>query len=178
MVDTRNYYECGLLLLRLFMKVKPTEPIAKKLLHSGRAYVNVLANEMSHLDLSRYHYALSVIYYYDGQLTQNALAEKLDKDKSMIVNIINTLTEKGFVYREINPADRRQHLLRVTDKAKNAVPQIVEAIKDVNSRATENISSSEMEVFESVLNKMQQNLIKLNKKYQFADQILSDPHKV
>lgn len=160
------------------MKLKPVEPIAKKLLHSGRTYVNVLANEVGHLDLSRYHYALSVIHYYDGQLTQNALGKKLDKDKSMVVNIINTLAEKGFVYRDVNPADRRQHLLRVTDKAKKAVPEIVEAINAVNSRTTADISMAEMEVFENVLSKMQQNLIKLNKKYQFAEQELSDPEKI
>ena len=160
------------------MKLKPVEPIAKKLLHSGRTYINVLSSQIGHLNLSRYHYALSVIYYYDGQLTQNALGKKLDKDKSMVVNIINTLAEKGFVYREVNPADRRQHLLRVTDKGKKAVPEIVEAIKNVNSRTTADISTAEMAVFENVLSKMLQNLIKLNKKYQFADQKLSDPEKV
>lgn len=160
------------------MKLKPVEPIAKKLLHSGRTYVNVLANEVGHLNLSRYHYALSVINYYDGQLTQNALGKMLDKDKSMVVNIINTLAERGFVFRDVNPADRRQHLLRVTDKGKKAVPEIVQAIRAVNARITADISVTEMGVFENVLSKMQQNLSKLNKKYQFADQKLSDPEKV
>lgn len=124
----------------------------------GRAYLSVLGDQMEYLDLNRYYYALTVICYYDGQLTQKALSEKLQKDKSIIVNVIDTLTEKGFVYREINPADRRQHLLKATDKAKKAVPQIIEAFEKMNSRVAENISANDMQIFESVLYKMKNNL--------------------
>ena len=140
------------------MEVKLIEPISRKLMDIGRTYLNVLGDQMGHLDLNRYYYALTVICYYDGELTQKALAEKLHKDKSIIVNVIDTLTEKGFVYREINPADRRQHLLKATDKAKNAVPEIIEAFEKMNSRVAENISANEMQVFESVLYRMKNNL--------------------
>jgi MarR family transcriptional regulator for hemolysin len=140
------------------MNVKLIEPISRKLMDIGRAYLSVLGDQMEYLDLNRYYYALTVICYYDGQLTQKALSEKLQKDKSIIVNVIDTLTEKGFVYREINPADRRQHLLKATDKAKKAVPQIIAAFEKMNSRVAENISANDMQVFESVLYKMKNNL--------------------
>ncbi|MDB5115447.1 MAG: hypothetical protein JWQ79_939 [Mucilaginibacter sp.] len=140
------------------MNVKLIEPISRKLMDIGRAYLSVLGDQMEYLDLNRYYYALTVICYYDGQLTQKALSEKLQKDKSIIVNVIDTLTEKGFVYREINPADRRQHLLKATDKAKKAVPQIIEAFEKMNSRVAENISANDMQIFESVLYKMKNNL--------------------
>jgi MarR family transcriptional regulator for hemolysin len=113
---------------------------------------------MEDLGIDRYHYALTVICYYDGELTQKALAEKLGKDKSLIVNIIDVLTENGFVYREINPADRREHLIRVTDKAKKAVPQIMASFEKINRRIKENISLKDMEIFENVLCSMQNNL--------------------
>jgi len=140
------------------MKIKLIEPISRKLMVLGRAYLSALGDEMEHLDINRFYYALTVICYYDGELTQKALAEKLGKDKSIIVKVIDTLAEKGFVSREINPADRRQHLLSVTDKAKKAVPQIIAAFETINSRITENISANDMEVFESVLYKMKNNL--------------------
>ncbi|WP_299515152.1 MarR family transcriptional regulator [Mucilaginibacter sp.] len=140
------------------MKVKLIEPISRKLLVLGRAYLGVLGAHMEHLDMNRFYYALTVICFYDGELTQKALAEKLGKDKSIIVTVIDTLTEKGFVYREVNPADRRQHLLRVTEKAKKAVPQIIEAFELMNSSAAHDISDHDMEIFESVLHKMKNNL--------------------
>jgi MarR family transcriptional regulator for hemolysin len=143
----------------LHMKVKLIEPISRKLNVLGKAYLAVLGNHMQHLDIDRYYYALTVIYYHDGELTQKALAEKLGKDKSIIVKIIDTLTDKGFVYRQINPDDRRQHLLGVTAKAKKAVPHIIEAFEHMNRSAAKDISVHDMQIFESVLNKMKNNLV-------------------
>jgi MarR family transcriptional regulator for hemolysin len=139
-------------------KMQLVEPISRKLIRLGKLYLNVLASHTAHLDVKRYHFILSLIYYHDGQLTQNALAQILDKDKSAMVNIINLLTTKGFVYRESNPKDRREHLLRVTDKAKLAVPQIVETFESINTDITRGISIHEMKIFESVLQKMQSNI--------------------
>ncbi len=134
------------------------EPISRKLIRLGKLYLNVLARHTAHLDVTRYHFILSLIYYHDGQLTQNALAQILDKDKSAMVSIINALTAKGLVYRESNPNDRREHLLRVTDKAKLAVPEIVETFENINTDIAKGISAHEMKIFESVLQRMQTNI--------------------
>lgn len=141
------------------MEVKLIEPISRKLNVLGRAYLSALNDHMEHLEINRYYYPLTVICYYDGQLTQKALAEKLGKDKSIIVKIIDTLADKGFVFRQINPDDRRQHLLGVTEKAKKAFPHIVKTFERMNRSASKNISAHDMEIFESVLNKMKDNLI-------------------
>lgn len=153
LINTVAQYVC----CRLF-KMQLIEPISRKLIRLGKLYLNVLAKHTAHLDVTRYHFILSLIYYHDGQLTQNALAQILDKDKSAMVSIINMLTAKGFVYRESNPNDRREHLLRVTEKAKEAVPQIVETFKHINADITKGISAHEMKIFESVLQKMQLNI--------------------
>jgi DNA-binding MarR family transcriptional regulator len=138
--------------------MKLIEPISRKLLRLGKLYLDVLVKHTTHLDVTRYHYILSLIYFHDGQLTQNALAQMLGKDKSAMVNIINLLNAKGFVYRENNPNDRRQQLLRVTDKAKLAVPQIIETFENINADIAEGISEADMQVFESVLTRMHKNL--------------------
>lgn len=140
------------------MEVKLIEPISRKLNVLGRGYLAALDKHMEHLEINRYYYPLTVMCYYDGQLTQKALAEKLGKDKSIIVKIIDTLVDKGFVYRQVNPEDRRQHLLGVTEKAKKAFPHIVRTFERMNKSASKNISAHDMEVFETVLNKMKENL--------------------
>jgi MarR family transcriptional regulator for hemolysin len=134
------------------------EPISRKLIRLGKLYQNVMAKHTAHLDVNRYHYILSLIYYHDGQLSQKALAELLGKDKSAMVSIINLLTDKGFVYRENNPNDRREQLIKVTEKAKQAVPQLVDTFKKINADITKNISEADMKVFESVLQRMQANI--------------------
>ncbi|MCR8558644.1 MarR family winged helix-turn-helix transcriptional regulator [Mucilaginibacter sp. BJC16-A38] len=140
------------------MDVKLVEPISRKLNNLGRAYLGMLAKRVEPLGISRYYYALAYIRYYDGQLTQKALAKELGKDKSLIVNIIDTLSEQGFVYREINPVDRREHLLWVTEKAKKAVPEIVEAFEILNKNITADIPEEDMKIFYSVLTKMTENI--------------------
>jgi len=134
------------------------EPISRKLIRLGKLYQSLLAKSTKHLDVDRYHYVLSLIYYHDGQLSQKALAEILGKDKSAIVSIINLLSAKGFVYRENNPNDRREQLLKVTEKAKLAVPQILDTFKNINTDITKGISDTDMKIFESVLLRMQNNI--------------------
>jgi MarR family transcriptional regulator for hemolysin len=140
------------------MEVKLIEPISRKLNNLGRAYLGLLAKQAEPLGISRYYYALAYICYHDGQLTQKALASELGKDKSIIVNIIDTLSGQGFVYREINPADRRAHFLRVTDKAKKAVPEIIGAFETLNKAITESIPEEEIKIFYKVLAKMEDNI--------------------
>lgn len=138
--------------------MKLIEPISRKLIRLGKLYQSVMARHTAHLDVNRYHYILSLICYHDGQLSQKALAEMLGKDKSAMVNIINLLSSKGLVYRENNPNDRREQLLKVTEKAKQAVPHIVETFKNMNAGITRGISAEDMQIFESVLLRMHNNI--------------------
>lgn len=135
-----------------------TEPISRKLIHLAKIYLNVLSGRVSHLGINRYWYFLSYIHANNGLLTQKALGEKMGKDKSAMVSIIDFLTEKGYVYREVNPADRRQHLLRTTPKAIEAVPQIIDTFNIMNDTVATDISPEDMETFYRVLLKMEENL--------------------
>jgi len=138
--------------------VKLVEPISRKLIRLGKLYLGELEKATSHLDINQYYYVLTLICYHDGKLTQKALGDMLGKDKSAMVSIIDNLSENGFVFREVNPADRREHLLSVTEKAKKAVPEIVRTFENMNNAMTENISEDDMAIFYNVLLQMQQNL--------------------
>jgi len=135
-----------------------TEPISRKLIHLAKIYLNVLSKRVEHLDINRYWYVLSVIHANNGKLTQKALGEMLGKDKSAMVNIIDSLTERGYVYREINPVDRREHLLKTTPKAIKAVPEIVASFEEINDTVSTDVSAAELATFYKVLDKMEHNL--------------------
>jgi MarR family transcriptional regulator for hemolysin len=82
----------------------------------------------------------------------------MGKDKSAMVNIIDTLTAKGYVYREINPSDRREQLIRITAKAEKDIPAIKASFALLNKKATEGISSEKLDIFNEVLKQMTVNL--------------------
>ena len=142
--------------------MKIVEPISRKLISLGKLYLDGLAKNIDHLDINRYYYVLTLICYHDGKLTQKALGDMLGKDKSAMVSIIDTLSQQGFVYRETNPTDRREHLLKATEKAKEAVPEIVHAFEAMNNHITEDIPEEDLQVFHNVLFKMQENLSNIN----------------
>ncbi len=146
-----------------------TTPISRRLIHLAKIYLSVLSGRLAHLGINRYYYIMCLIHADNGRLTQKALGEKLGMDKSAIVGIIDYLTDKGYVYREVNPADRRQHLLKTTPKAIEAVPDILQNFNAMNDTVAADISPKEMETFYKVLQKMEENLLPYSAKEMTID---------
>jgi MarR family transcriptional regulator for hemolysin len=134
------------------------EPISRRLMQLAKIYLGAFSKRVEDLDITRYHYILLLIAEYEGQLTQKKLAEITGKDKSSMVNIIDTLTAKGYVYREINPGDRREQLIRITEKAQRDIPSISRSFSLLNNKATEGISPEKLDIFNDVLQQMATNL--------------------
>jgi MarR family transcriptional regulator for hemolysin len=141
------------------MATKLIEPVSRKLNVLGRDYLAALDDHMARFDIDRHYYPLTLIVHHDGQLTQKGLSEILGKDKSLIVKIIDRLTDKGFVQRQINPNDRRAHFLAPTDKAKAVMPHLLKTFEHMNKSASKGISKQDMQIFENVLAKMRENLV-------------------
>lgn len=141
------------------------EPISRKLLQLAKTYLSAFSKRIEHLDLNRYHYMLVLIAENQGQLTQKKIGEIAGKDKSHMVSIIDTLAEAGYVYREVNPDDRRQQLIKITDKARKELPAIRESFSLLNDTATQGISADKLKIFNEVIQHMSGNL----KPYTSAD---------
>jgi MarR family transcriptional regulator for hemolysin len=159
MVDTSNYYKAK---LNNFAPTNYTvelkEPLSRSLLQLTKIYLGAFSKRVDHLDINRYHFILLMIAEYDGMLTQKQLAAIAGKDKSSMVSIIDSLTEKGYVYREINPADRREQLIKITEKARYDIPVIRESYEVLNKMATEGITNQQLDIFNNVLKQMAANL--------------------
>ena len=61
-------------------------------------------------------------------LTQSALAEAMDVDRSSIVKVVNQLVEKGLITRDPVPHDKRSYNLRLTPGGKIALARIEAAV--------------------------------------------------
>lgn len=158
MVDTYNYFDRQLNSF-VCLRYKPVEePISRRLMQLAKIYLGAFSKRVEHLDINRYHYLLLLIAEHQGQPTQKKLAEITGKDKSAMVSIIDMLSAKGYVYREINPNDRREQLIRITPKAKEHLPAIKASFKILNEKATEGISEENLNIFNEVLQQMADNL--------------------
>ena len=136
------------------------EPLGRIFSHLGRMYLAGLNHKLSYIDLKRSYYALIQIEKSGGELTQNELAICLNTDKVQIVRIIDYLSERAYVERIKNPVDRRKYSLMLTDKAKNELPLIKKAIREMTDEALHGLSDEDVANLYSILNKISSNLNK------------------
>jgi MarR family transcriptional regulator for hemolysin len=139
-----------------------TEPLANPFIAVSKKYLSALSKMVAQLSIDRYHYVLILIDSHDENLTQKALAEILNIDKSYMATILDYLEEKGYTIREKNPNDRREQLIKLTKLAQVNIPVIKEAIKKINERAFRNICKSDKQLFNEILGTIQENLIDIS----------------
>ena len=110
---------------------------------AAKAYSEALSKRLSHLDIERYFYVPVLIDECAGKATQQCIANTLAVDKTLMVRIVNYLSEKGFLERAVNPSDRREHFLLLTVKGKKALPAIRKGIEEVNREAWARLSDKQ-----------------------------------
>lgn len=134
------------------------EPLTNNLIAITKKYLSSFSGKVSLLPLDRYHFVLIMIANNQKKLTQKGLGEMLLIDKSYMVNILNHLEEKGYIIREKNVNDRREQLIKLTERAKKELPVITEAVMELNEKSFQNLTAQQIENFNQVLHIIQSNL--------------------
>ena len=134
------------------------KPFSLPLVLLTKKYLSMFNCMVDNLALERYQHILVLIDRHRESLSQKALAEILEVDKSYMVTIIDYLSDKGYVIREKNPADRREQLIRLTDKAREDLVPIKKAFDELNRKLIRGIGEQDMAVFNRVLATLSANL--------------------
>ena len=69
------------------------------------------------IDLTPEQFLLIDLLWNQGPLSQQDLADQMQKDKNSITKLVDAIERKGFVVRQQNPNDRRSNTIILTDKA-------------------------------------------------------------
>lgn len=134
------------------------EPIVNPLISVSKKYLSSFSALVADLPIDRYQYVLVLIEENEETLTQKALSELLGIDKSYMVSIINYLSANEYVVREKNMSDRREQIIRLTDKARQDLPLIKEAFNTINTLSFKGLSEDQIENFNNTLDIIQNNL--------------------
>jgi len=134
------------------------QPLGRMLSVMGRGYLHLLRERLQHLDIDRNYYALILIGSRDGLITQQELACQLETDKVSIVRVIDYLSEKGYVTRVRRPDDKRKRSLMLTEKARQAVPEIRRSISEINVLVLKGIDKSGVAGFGDTIEKIKKNI--------------------
>ena len=107
-------------------------------------------------DLQSSHYAFVLSVCREPGRSQEDIARELCVNKSTVARNINYLEENGYVSRTPLPQDKRQFSVFPTEKALAVLPEIRQASGEWMRRLSEGISQAELDIFDSVLKRMQE----------------------
>ncbi len=86
-----------------------------------------------------------------NHLKMSELSRLLGIDNSTITRVIDRLEKHKLVKREMNPADRRQFLIGITEKGKRDISIVGEIANQTNEIIKEGFTEEEIDVFLKVL---------------------------
>lgn len=103
---------------------------------------------------------LNMIEAQTDQILQN-IAIATGKNKSVVMRMIDSLEEKGLAKRTVNPEDRRENLLSITEKGVEVVVQYQAIEKRLSSDLLEGIPADEVATFFRVVDLITQRANRL-----------------
>jgi DNA-binding MarR family transcriptional regulator len=134
-------------------------PLGYMLCKTKRVYSNKLMARFKEnkIDLSLDMYILLFQINSNGYVTQQELADHLQKDKSVVMRQINVLIEKGYVARSWNANDKRKKNLVLTSTGKKMHDDSIEIARSVSEELFSSVSSNYRLIFENVIQQILEN---------------------
>lgn len=112
-------------------------------------------SKVSANDLQPCHYAFVLAICRTPGRSQEELARELCLNKSTVARNLNCLETNGYITRTPLDSDKRQFSVSPTEKMLSILPQVRDASNEWMSLLSEGISEQELQVFDSVLMRMQ-----------------------
>ena len=106
-------------------------------------------------DLQAAHYAFVLSICREPGRSQEELARELCVNKSTVARNLNCLEEKGYISRSPLPNDKRQFSVYPTDKMLAVYPELKRASLEWMNLLSDGIPQEDLEIFNSVLERMQ-----------------------
>src|SRR3954447_15623868 len=89
----------------------------------------------------------------NGPMPQQELCISMHLDPNNCVLLLNEMEAAGHVRRSRDPADRRRHIVEITDAGRRAVARSDEALNEVEGQVLGNLSKEERASLRSLLNR-------------------------
>ena len=91
-------------------------------------------------------------------MSQTELAAGTFKDAPTITRIVDLLAKAGYVQREPDPADRRKHLVNLTEAGKAKIAEVFPTALEIRELGWQGLSNDDFATFKRILNTIEANL--------------------
>ncbi|GGR86067.1 hypothetical protein GCM10010252_25900 [Streptomyces aureoverticillatus] len=103
--------------------------------------------ELQSLELAPRHLSLLSYLLFDGPLTVNELAARLEVAPTTVSLMVGDLSRKGLLERHEDPADRRRRIVNITDAKRPPIQGRLARGAAAWRKALAPLSSSERQMF-------------------------------
>lgn len=98
------------------------------------------------------------LLWNQGPMSQQKMADTMQKDKNSITKLVDALMEKGLVVRMQDQNDKRSNILHLTEKGEQMKEEAKEAGIHLLDKMLEGIDEEELKNFLKTLSKMTDNM--------------------
>lgn len=114
--------------------------------------------KQSNVGLTPEQFLLIDLLWNNGPMSQQKMADSMQKDKNSITKLVDALEKKGLVGRCKDPNDRRSNTLVLTKKAESMKSGAKEAGISMLDKVLDGISEEELKAFLDTLGKLTNNM--------------------
>lgn len=110
------------------------------------------------IPLTPEQFLLIDLLWNHGSMSQQQLADMMQKDKNSVTQLADAIERKEFIIRQQNSKDRRSNTLVLTEKALKLRDEAKKKGISILDEMLDGISESELRSFLSTLHKLNENM--------------------
>lgn len=122
--------------------------------------IKIFSKELSknNINLTPEQYLVMDILWDQGTLSQQAIADIIQKDKNSVTKFIDSLEKKGLVSRVVNKNDRRINNIIVSEVGLKLKDKTTEVAINMMQNVLADISEDDLLIFDKVMNQIKSNI--------------------
>ncbi|MGN8159325.1 MarR family winged helix-turn-helix transcriptional regulator [Salinisphaera sp. SWV1] len=116
--------------------------------------LDVLARHTAAFDIAGRDYAVMLLLEAHPRLWQSQIAEALGLDRTTVTYLVDGLEKRDWVARQRDPADRRAHVVGLTEAGEQALADIKPAVIEAKKELLAPLSDDEQDQLRDLLTRL------------------------
>ena len=114
--------------------------------------------KQNNMGLTPEQFLLVDILWNQGPMSQQSLANNMQKDKNSVTKLVDALEKKSFIARRKNPNDKRSNIIVLTPKGERMKQEAKQFGISMLDKVLAGISEEELRNFLVTLDKLSENM--------------------
>lgn len=110
------------------------------------------------INLTPEQYLVMDILWDAEVMSQQAIADIIQKDKNSVTKFIDSLEKKGLVYRQVNKTDRRVNNIVVSEEGMKLKARTTEVAIGMMRNVLKDIREEDLMALDKVMNQIKENI--------------------